>query len=301
MDARLKHYVFSDDGQLLTFPRLKRLDLYVYDGNEEFEMMDMPVAHPPFPELQRLGLSPSYFIADDTLFKNTSGTLKHLTISIDRKIVDILQKHKVFSKGKYSQIRHITVGETYKPNLKLPADDFMKFAFGLVVPATRTLSITSEVACQPLVDAIPTCLNAKNIQVLTLRASLFNLLEALNIIRCLPNMTHFVSRFTGIGPELRGIQQGGTIPGSLYADYYPLSHRFKYWDIVSTRNIPTEGMALSAITLAILCPSFICLDVPCNTKKYDNKLRSALDSGLYDEHAGKIKRLFYHDHFSVDR
>ncbi|KAJ2557595.1 hypothetical protein EV175_001247 [Coemansia sp. RSA 1933] len=280
----------GDDGSPIAFPNLKTLKLFNRFEEQHRIVIAGPVA--PFMALQRLEISPDNLVDDDALAKISGSAFTCIDMSVDRETLDRLQKHKGFASRKFPQLCHFTVDEDCEPHFRLEPGHFLKYVFGLVAPATQHLEITLEDSYQLIYETIPTYPSLQHLYVLDLKRSYLHLREVLDVIKCLPNMTRFACRFIGYGQGLKK-RRNKTIPDYLRSIYYPLSHRLKYWTMRYSPEAPINSVAITSVTIAVLCPSFISTDLTHNVDGYNKKLKELLASGLYDEHAEKISKLVY--------
>ncbi|KAJ2402224.1 hypothetical protein GGI23_000863 [Coemansia sp. RSA 2559] len=79
---------------------------------------------------------------------------------------------------------------------------------------------------------------------------------------------------------------------SLYTRYYPLSHSFRRWNSLVEFQNQKIFMAPYALVFAILCTDFALAHIPLGFQdRFRKSLQSAMDSGLYEEHRNKVRRL----------
>ncbi|KAJ2569516.1 hypothetical protein IW140_003070 [Coemansia sp. RSA 1813] len=248
-------FFIHKDGRPVIFPRLRFLFMQALKS-KGYKRLRTDKAAVPFPVLQYIKLDSRYVFADDTLFRGNEDTLKYLFIDIDHKSLEILQRHQVFSDGKYSHLRYVRAARNHVSRRKLSKEPFLKFSLGI-------LSL--------------------------------KLFEMFKFIRFLPNMTDFKCHFGGIGLELdKG--QASMLPDNLYSTYYPLSRNLKCWSAWCSIDMPQEKLAAASITLALLCPKFTLTGVlNIDPLEYHDELKKVLSSGLYDKYAEKIRRLFYYE------
>ncbi|KAJ1784749.1 hypothetical protein LPJ59_006290, partial [Coemansia sp. RSA 2399] len=222
----LKDFLFDDDGQVIVYPRLR--DLCAIDFSDDKPELTTDRSIVPFPALQRLEMHSSCVFKDDTLFRGFDGTLTSLDISLHRGFVDIFRKYEVFSQGTHSNVIHVNVALDNRHGLKLPAGEFAEAAFGLVSPATQSLTINDFIPYQHIKGVIPTCPHLENIQILLLKNTELTVLEVLDIFKYIPHVTDFGCRFRGIDSELAAIQDK-LIPSHLGTQYSQLISRLKCW------------------------------------------------------------------------
>ncbi|KAJ1786958.1 hypothetical protein LPJ59_005825, partial [Coemansia sp. RSA 2399] len=215
----LKDFLLDDDGQVIVYPRLR--DLRAIDSSDDKGELTTDKSIVPFPKLQRLGMNSSCVFKDDTLFRGFDGTLTSLDIGLHRGFVDIFRKYKVFSQGACPNLSHINVALDDIHGLTLSNDEFAEAAFGLVSPATQSLTINGLIPYQCISNVIHTCPYLGNIQILLLEKTELSVLEVLDIFKYFPHVTDFGCRFGGIDLELDAIQDK-VIPSQLGTQYSQL-------------------------------------------------------------------------------
>ncbi|KAJ1801713.1 hypothetical protein LPJ59_000004 [Coemansia sp. RSA 2399] len=291
----LRSLFYHDEGQPMTYPKLQKLKFHFITFVEDQDIISLDETIVPFPALTHLSWPTAYTFADDTVFRGNSATLEYLNITLDTNLVNVLDKYKVFSSGKYSKLRHISVANSSSIQVELMGfASFVSYAISLISPATKSFKLVDYNPRQPLTDLIPTSIFAENIQVLDLSATKLVLLDMLDLIKLLPNMTDFTCIPGGIGSEM-GKKRGSPLQG-LEAEYYPLSHRLRCWVVSHTNSIPLRSIALSSLALAILCSNFTFAALPHEKRKlYNFELHKITTGGGYDKYTEKIKRLCYFD------
>ncbi|KAJ2402310.1 hypothetical protein GGI23_000806 [Coemansia sp. RSA 2559] len=291
----LRSLFYHDEGQPMTYPKLRKLKFHFVKFVKDQDIISLDETIVPFPALTHLSWQAAYAFLDDTVFRGNSATLEYLDITLDASLVSILDRYKVFSSGKYSKLRHISVTKSSSINVELKEFvSFVRYAISLISPATKSFKLVDYSPRQPLTDIIPTSIFAENIQVLNLSATKLVLLDMLDLIKLLPNMTNFTCFPGGVGSEM-GKKRGPPIQ-RLEAEYYPLSHRLKCWAVSNTSGIPLRSIALSSLALAILCPNFTYTALPPDKRNmYNFELHKITAGGGYDKYAEKIKRLQFFD------
>ncbi|KAJ2553293.1 hypothetical protein EV175_002992 [Coemansia sp. RSA 1933] len=286
--------LYGNNGKALTYPRLKKLNISASLENREkpIKVKDNKLAT-LFPALQVLKLYPGRIFSNYLLFQASIKTLISLDIELDSESIALLQKDNVFSNGADSQLCHVKVRLNRNTQLHMGPDDFIKFVFGLCAPATKSLSIIATLPVASVMTIIPTYPDVNTLQILDLQESPLSLLETLTTIQSFPAMSDFSSYFAGVDLVL------GTFPGLSLLEYLRrrckiLSQRFRCWHVYPDMRVPADAIAISAITLALVCPRFTCAHVQGgDIGQIFRDLNSGIEVGKYREHAETVKRVFY--------
>ncbi|KAJ1664661.1 hypothetical protein EV178_003905 [Coemansia sp. RSA 1646] len=290
----LRKLFYDDNDRPMTYPKLQKLDFDLISYVKAKHMLSLDESIVPSPALTHLNWPTTYTFADDTLFRGNSDTLEYLSITFDTNLMEIVKRYNVFSGGKYSKLSHIAARKTSRINIEqMGFESFASFATSLISPETRSFKISDYNPQHPLTDAITTNRVAENIRILNLGEAKLVLLDMLDLIKLLPNVTDFACLPGGIGLELS--KKRGKLIQYLYADYYPLSHCLRCWTLPHTNNITARSIALMSIALAILCTKFTFTDLPhYENKVYNYELSMILATKGYKKYTAKIKPLFYY-------
>ncbi|KAJ2570834.1 hypothetical protein IW140_002022 [Coemansia sp. RSA 1813] len=288
----IRSLIFDEDYQPIVYPRLQRLDFSNKTGSmlDERLRVEKPIA--PFPVLRHLKWNSMYVFEDDALFRGNSDTLEYMYIVVDTNLVDILQRHKVFCDGRYSQLCNVSVGMAEANDTRpLDTDVFLAFALRTIVPTTKALTLDLFDMFN-IVDIASENQHLRNIQDLNLSGYIGSMRELIALIKLLPNMTKLTCNPEAIHLDPDSIQLSDLID-NLYTEYYPLSHRFRYWEVLVDSRQQVDHAATSALTFAILCTNFVLAYIPLGYREeFGQYIRNAIEGGQYDRHIDKIQRLF---------
>ncbi|KAJ2677082.1 hypothetical protein GGI25_003302 [Coemansia spiralis] len=289
----ISYLVQDDDGYPITYPKLEMLDLCIHlvasIGNAC--KTDKQVAL--FPTLKYLKLSSAYAFADDTLFRGNSGTLEYLHIAVDFEFIKLLQDYSVFGSDKYQKLRCVISEKSYGINRRrLDNDEFFRFTFGLLSPATHTISLKDYGNLQPSINIISTCPYLDNLQVLDMKYTILGLSDMCDLIRLLPNLTDLCCTPGEVAVDFSGNEQAD-LSSYFSSIYYPLSKRLKCWVLPDPGSIHVELTAVTAIILTILCPSFTFAAVAIGKRKaYHEALCNLISSEPYSKYSDQLQCLF---------
>ncbi|KAJ1903279.1 hypothetical protein LPJ81_003145, partial [Coemansia sp. IMI 209127] len=140
-----------------------------------------------------------------------------------------------------------------------------EFTASLISPATQIFRTTIEYSYRDLMNVFTACSYTGNIQVLTLKLTTLSLLQVIELVKLLPNMTSLMCNADRLDPELIGCP-------------------------IKTITDP------SAISLAILCPNFAHAKVlDRDTELLEQTMRGVIASGSYDEYFERLDRIFCYE------
>ncbi|KAJ2568000.1 hypothetical protein IW140_004245 [Coemansia sp. RSA 1813] len=180
-----------------------------------FDDMDMPIV---YPRLRKLDISNNRDYVYNT----------NLRFEIETRLSDVLQRHNVFSDGKYSQLCHISAGNIGLNSLiPLSAEAYIRFVIRLIAPATRYLALSHYRFYD--IDVIAANPYLENIQVLRLTKTTVTLSELFELVNLLPNMSKLAGTLVTVGLEPDSMKLCGLID-ELCTQYYLLSHCLRHWE-----------------------------------------------------------------------
>ncbi|KAI9502705.1 hypothetical protein BX070DRAFT_226652 [Coemansia spiralis] len=287
------YLVQDNSGYPIIYPKLEKLDLSVHMAASKEDTCKTDSQIIPFPTLKHLKLSPAYAFADDTLFRGNSDTLEYLHIAVDFDFIKLLRDYNVFGDGKYQKLRCVVSEKLHRAYYRqLDSDEFFRFAFGLLSPATHTISLKDYGNFQPSINTISTCPYLDNLQALDIKYTVLGLSEMRNLIRLLPNLTDLCCTPGEDTADFRDNEQA-YLPDCFSSTRHPLSRRLKCWVLPDPSSFRVELVAVVAATLTILCPSFTFAAVAISKRKaYHQALCKLMSSELYAQYSDRLLCLF---------
>ncbi|KAJ1796785.1 hypothetical protein LPJ59_003536 [Coemansia sp. RSA 2399] len=288
-------FIFDDYGEPIVYPRLEWLKFSGFADTKVTFPVDKSIA--PFPMLRYLKWDAYYAFEDDTLFRGNGQTLEYLDIGFDSELIALLQREKAFSGGKYPKLCCIRANSVYGDPIGLATNELLtEFTASLISPATQIFRTTIEYSYRDLMNVFTACSYTGNIQVLTLKLTTLSLLQVIELVKLLPNMTSLMCNADRLDPELIGCPIK-TITDRLQARYpNPLSRCFKRWIAFRPTGVPAKSLVASAISLAILCPNFAHAKVlDRDTELLEQTMRGVIASGSYDEYFERLDRIFCYE------
>ncbi|KAJ2399298.1 hypothetical protein GGI23_002738 [Coemansia sp. RSA 2559] len=292
MDS-IKQLVLSNNNTPIVY---SRLEVLVFQRGINYARMrrariDKSVA--VFPVLRYLKWEGPYAFEDNTPLRGNNETLEYLNLGVDPEFAILIRNGILFPKLDYPKLHSVTTDATYRgANEPVPAYLLVKFIANFVSSETLLYRSTLPNSFTDIVGIISTFSYARNITVLALEGSMLSLLQVIEVIRLLPNMTDLSGYFEGLDPQLQG-RRSIDIICNLCKRYYPLSKRFKRWRVDRGVDIPIRSFATSAMAIAILCPKFIRLSTPHESAmELARGVKAAIEGGGYKHYVERLTRIF---------
>ncbi|KAJ1801745.1 hypothetical protein LPJ59_000036 [Coemansia sp. RSA 2399] len=291
MDS-ISQLVLSDNNTPIVYPRLEVL--VFHRGINYYHMrrarVDKSIA--VFPILRYLKWEGPYAFQDNTPFRGNK-TLEYLDFGIDPEFVMLIRNGVLFPKLDYPKLHSVTTDAASR-GVPEPVAAYLlvKFIANFVSSETRVYRSTLPNSFTDITGIISTFSYARNITVLGLEASMLSLLQIIEVIRLLPNMTDLSGYFQGLDPQLDE-RRGIDVIYNLCKRYYPLSKRFKRWRVDRGEGVPIRYFATSAMAIAILCPNFIRLSTPHESAmELADGVEAAIEGGGYANYVKRLTRIF---------
>ncbi|KAI9502029.1 hypothetical protein BX070DRAFT_236296 [Coemansia spiralis] len=291
--SSISYLVQDSDGNLIVYPQLERLEFHGDSTKNAWDAFTTDKNVALFPALKSLEWPSFHAFRDDTLFRGNSNTLEHLNLRIDSYFVKVMQDYNVFANYKYQKLRSIVSLNGSNPNCEqLDDDTFLRFNLGFLSPATRALSVETFEKSLPVIDIMSAYPYLDNLRILDIRHTTFELLDICDLIKLLPNLTDLGCKHGEISADSKG-NEHSTLLERLSLIYYPLSQRLKCWVVPATFNFEIKSVAITAIILTILCPSFTFAAVwSPSLNSYHRKLSSLIASEPYSKYSDRLQCLF---------
>ncbi|KAJ2439029.1 hypothetical protein GGF42_008099, partial [Coemansia sp. RSA 2424] len=96
------------DGRLVTYPCLRKLQLYGLSDVTTLQQREFPGAV-PFPNLRSLFVKCVYPFSDDTLFRGNAATLEVLEMELTRSMASMLRKYSVFTPASHPKLQCVNI------------------------------------------------------------------------------------------------------------------------------------------------------------------------------------------------
>ncbi|KAJ2556644.1 hypothetical protein EV175_001863 [Coemansia sp. RSA 1933] len=181
--------VFGDDDEPVVYPRLKRLEFSKHTDIGKVNTVRMDESVVPFPELRYLKWVGCYGFEDDTLFRANIDKLEYLNIDFSAELLDMLQKADIFGNGRASEIGCITANIIYNNHNAVNLDSCADHIANLISPKTRVVRTSLLFLHSNVATITSKSPYTGNITVLTLKSIALSLLQMIEIIQSMPQMT----------------------------------------------------------------------------------------------------------------
>ncbi|KAJ2551449.1 hypothetical protein EV175_003687 [Coemansia sp. RSA 1933] len=293
----ISQLVLKDNNTPIVYPRLFKL---VFQRGKNYKHMrrarvDGSVA--VFPKVRYLKWEGPYAFQDNTPFRGNNETLEYLNFGIDPQFAVMVTDKTLFPKLEYPKLSYITTDATFiSVNQPVNAPLLVNYMTNLVSSKVIMFRTTLPSSFMNILDIVSNDSHAINITTLCLEASMLSLLQLLEVILRLPNMTDLTGYFEGLDPHLFGYPEIDVVQ-YLGQRYYPLSNRFKRWRVERAVDIPVKAFPLSAVAVAILCPNFVRLSTPPDpTMEIPLGVQAIIERGGFDNYAERLMDIFFHGH-----
>ncbi|KAJ2524683.1 hypothetical protein GGI11_000636 [Coemansia sp. RSA 2049] len=245
------------------YPILSKLVIEPAPGVSQIRTKQMFPDFAPFPKLRHLDIQTAYPFADDVMFRKNMHTLEYLGLRYDKQLALIFCGAETFSGKKFSALRQVHVrGATKFPTPQkqepnsMPTNSILAQFFLDVLPSLRLLKIDATDIAAALVASISKEHVYTNIDLLDINYRI-SAGEVVRLLKSMPNLSHLVSRFSGVGKKFRGLTPDQLVKNMLSRQERLGMSRFRKWSI---RGIGAgsdfEAIATSMFLLAAGCTRF---------------------------------------------
>ncbi|KAJ2162444.1 hypothetical protein GGF46_000685 [Coemansia sp. RSA 552] len=245
--------VVDEQGNPVVYPRLTTLLLSDQNAGDQ-ERPPKLAGKAPFPQLRKLQSLIKYPFADDTLFRDNSGSLESLYLMADHKILRMLNGHGVFAKGRLRSLRKLTVADCIDEIDDVdPITNTYMGVIGSVLDNLYELRAIDTDISGALTASLFKKVQYQNLQVLSLYCSYLSLSEVVHLLQVLPSLRLLFNRVSGIGSTFRDAN-ATEIAKIMRARFRPLNCNFKRWCITNTTFFPESVIIASILLVADACP-----------------------------------------------
>ncbi|KAJ2724779.1 hypothetical protein GGI07_001740 [Coemansia sp. Benny D115] len=281
---------FTCAGEPAVFPRLRRLHLKrSVDSRPHFDEVET-VTTVVFPELKWVTLEMEYPFNDDTLFRGNVATMQYLDMQVDKRSIDILTKHNVFTPERGRTLQSLC--------LKVPES--------AQTMSAKTLARVSEFATESLSSPRRLCIDSIDISKHVLRVSALkntcmyglrelsipctklSLSELASLLGALPYLLELGYECTELEDDLASVPPG-ELPSCVQRKYSPLSRHLKTVNYSTADTEKTAAVATYAMLMAIICPRLTLVTVANSIyKSYRDYIDHAKAQAPFDAYAAQI-------------
>ncbi|KAJ2741296.1 hypothetical protein GGI20_005285 [Coemansia sp. BCRC 34301] len=247
----------------------------------------------PFKSLTSLKLFMLYPFGDDVLFRGNSATLQYMEVVADPVFITTLNKHEVFSAGKYRNLRHLAFNQVVNDyvDTTVPTPMMAKFLSKLAGPA-QTLQLDIDIDAEALlamtaVDGQSFC-NLQILKAASVHLSLFNIFS---LLKAQPALTRLDCQIGGMGFELDHIAPED-LPDYVVSNYSNVGKHFQMWRTGFKSSSNYNRVSVYAMLVALVCPNFTRIESPYTSdSEYCNDVSKALRTGAFSKYAQRLGKL----------
>ncbi|KAJ2730736.1 hypothetical protein IW152_005035 [Coemansia sp. BCRC 34962] len=295
-------FIFDENKNPVVYSRLITLRIHITHGIQfRYETNLPPINNAaPFPNITALEVKGAYPFVDDMVFRGNGGTLKNLRIPILAIHSKILSRFNVLGRSGVTRMNaiHIDMLSDWLMDRRILSrmytvdDTSMADQFPSILETAITLTLGSDTkqyhAFKALCMAPPTAI----LQHLTISAPVFTTLQIIQIVQALPTLISFACDLSKKVSGSTEAMPDHELPGALREKYYPLSHNFARLSASRGGCTSTNKMAIAAMQIAIICPSFTFVDIiPGLRKDLKHKIRLAMAKDRFKPYADLMRHL----------
>ncbi|KAJ2058673.1 hypothetical protein GGI17_004900 [Coemansia sp. S146] len=249
-----------------------------------------------FPKLSTLDLSGGYPFDDDLLFRGNGGMLQNLQIPFSAIARNILGRFGVLERGGVTRMNRICIGVVtiqdsafVSGSVKVPIEQQVQRMAELAVTLRQNNDMTGFRMFYAIRDATSTT----TLQHLELNKVNLLATHIFHLITTFPNLVSLSCNIYELGPSIDEIPADER-PSRLRTKYYPMGSNFKTWRVPIASGVLTETVAYTAMLLAVLCPSFVQVDLPLNLRNdFGRKVAWASFNDPYEPYIDSLRRIVY--------
>ncbi|KAJ2115616.1 hypothetical protein IW146_002174 [Coemansia sp. RSA 922] len=247
----------------------------------------------PFPKLRRLQVTQDTPFGDDILFRGNSATLEFLLINVDRTVVDILGRHRVFTPTSHPKLQCVKVGHfssTADPVVDVA--NYMQFVLS-IAPGAPVREIRDGLAGPDLHTALSLLREHVALQVLAFPKLCLSLWDVIALIKALPLLSdlHTLPPYLGEIPDGKSQDE---LFSYVYSTFAPMGKRFRCWRVGYSWGPNPEEAVKCVRLLTLACPNFSHV-VPSISDSMRTTLPSvatnASSSNDFDDYTTRVQHL----------
>ncbi|KAJ1898332.1 hypothetical protein LPJ66_002823 [Kickxella alabastrina] len=245
----------------------------------------------PFPSLQQLSVTPVYAFGDDTLFRGNHSSLEFLNIMMDTKTIGMIKDRGVFADSKYTKLQHIKLSGLQ--HFESATSALVEFPQHML-PALRSLELVFRYTLyQNMFSDIANTAGFERLQMLSLGNVGLPFSGIISLVKSMTLLCDIHCEMSSMDINPQGITNA-KLPPHMHATYFPLSHKFRFWNMVTCQKTSPKNAAAAALLMAVMCPDFSCAAVAVYEKEsYTAELRKAMRVAGFRKFASQCKKLFY--------
>ncbi|KAJ2104827.1 hypothetical protein IW146_008499 [Coemansia sp. RSA 922] len=295
-------YIHDDQKNATVYPKLTTLIVTVPQGihirhETTFDAIEDVV---PFPKLVTLDVTGFYPFVDDLFFRGNGETLKNLRLPIVVFTRNVLSRYGVLGRYGVSRMNSVHIAmhadwymDKYILNhIFLQDDETIERQLPAILEMTTTLVVSSDTKYFHMFNVLSAAPSFTVLQHLTVAKPVYTTMQIIQIVAAIPTLVSFacdlskkVSGSTEAMPEEE-------LPGALIEKYYPLSKNFKTLRASRGGSVSTNKMAIAAMQIALICPSFEFVDIlPGLRKDLKYKITYAMVKDRFKPYTEGFSRL----------
>ncbi|KAJ2417142.1 hypothetical protein H4218_003457 [Coemansia sp. IMI 209128] len=295
-------FIIGEDEKPVVYPCLITLRIHITHGIQyRYETTLPPINNAaPFPNITALEVKGAYPFDDDMIFRGNGATLKNLRIPVLAIHSKILSRFNVLGRSGVSRMNaiHIDMLSDWLMDRRIISrlftedDTSMMDQFPIILETATTMTLGSDTKLYHAFKALCKAPPMAVLQHLTIKAPVYTTLQIIQVIQAIPTLKSFACDLSKKVSGSTEAMPDHELPATLREKYYPLSHNFTKLTASRGGCVSTNKMAIAAMQIAIICPSFNFVEVlPGLRKDLKHKIGLAMAKDRFKPYADLVRHL----------
>ncbi|KAI8318767.1 hypothetical protein GQ54DRAFT_65916 [Martensiomyces pterosporus] len=255
----------TSDGALVTYPRLRKLNITLDHGTcGSTKPRTSPALGVPFPVLEQLSVIGAYPFTNDILLRGNNVTLNSLELYIDGRSLRAIDERRVLDLSRYPRLERLLIRCGTVIHFARDNNPMGLMGFARITMPVGAQEANAEEPGLPsnrfLIDSIPLSSASSQIRVLHVCGIPLTVLEIVQVLQHLPNIIRLECGLMHENPGSKALPSSKEI-SAFYDSHYPLGIHLRHWGIRSRQGLTPKQVAERIPAVAILVPSLKSINV----------------------------------------
>ncbi|KAJ2833208.1 hypothetical protein FBU31_001944 [Coemansia sp. 'formosensis'] len=250
----------------------------------------------PFPILKTLDVRNAYPFDDDLLFRGNGGTLQSCRVPFRAIATNAFSRFNILKRSgitKMNKIRIGAVSDEGKAFVAANAGVQIEQQVHNILEVAATLKLDNDTTDLRMFCTLRAAPSTAIIQYLELPNFKCTPDDIIQLVAALPSLVSRTCEVRGTATSIATIPTGEQ-PESIRAKYSPLNSNFKKLSVPWDADSVAESIAHVAITLAVVCPNFVYVDIsPKLRHAFLREVAWATLHRHYEPYGDSLLRLVY--------